>query len=106
MNPKADTYVSCNNCGSFACGKHYAWWGGSKNAFCTECFPKQASQVVSAAASALQAVRSNSRAEGVEEMAAALDRIAAKLGRLSIDDLIRLLQEISAELERRTRRAA
>lgn len=106
MSSKADTYVSCNNCGSFACSKHYAWWGGSKNAFCTECFPKQASQVVSAAAAALQAVRSNGRAEGVEEMTAALGRIAAELAGLSIDDLIMLLQKISAELERRNRRAA
>jgi hypothetical protein len=106
INPKVDSYVSCNNCGSFACTKHYAWWGGSKNAFCTECFPKQASQAVSSAAAALQAVRDNGRAEGVESMAAAVHRIAKELGGLSIDELIRLLNEISAELERRNRRAA
>jgi hypothetical protein len=103
MSPKVDTYVSCNNCGSFACAKHYAWWGGSRNAFCTECFPKQASQAVSAAAAALQAVVRSRRAEGVEEIDSALRRIANDLAGLSIEDLIQLLQAISAELERRNR---
>jgi hypothetical protein len=36
---KNNAFIACNNCGSFACPKHYTWFRYSKNAFCTECFP-------------------------------------------------------------------
>jgi hypothetical protein len=102
----SDTYVCCNNCGSFACPKHYVWWGTSKNAFCTTCFPKQAGQAVGGAAAALQAVMANGRADGVEGMAVTLNGIAMELGRISLQDLVQLLQAIVAELERRDRSTA
>ena len=36
---ESNTVVTCNNCGSSACWRHYSWWPDSKNAYCTECFP-------------------------------------------------------------------
>lgn len=44
---QSDAYVSCNNCGSFACDNHSTFFDTSKNAFCTVCFP----QVVQSSAS-------------------------------------------------------
>lgn len=104
--PKSDTYVSCNNCGSFVCTKHYLWWRDSRNAFCTVCFPKQASQAVSGAAGALQAVIDNVWAEGTEATAGKLSNITAKLAGMSLPELVKLLQMLSAELERRNRPGA
>lgn len=37
-------FISCNNCGSMACDKHYDFWDTNLNAFCTICFPRQSHQ--------------------------------------------------------------
>ncbi len=41
-DPETETLIVCNNCGSHACRKHHSFWSRSKNAFCHECFPRQA----------------------------------------------------------------
>lgn len=97
----ADTYVACNNCGSFACVKHHVWWGVSKNAFCTLCFPKEAAQAVSTASAALQAIVRNQNADGVEHLYGSLRSIVEELEGISLQDLIRLLNAIRLEITRR-----
>jgi len=98
---KSDTYVACSNCGSFACLQHHVWYGVSKNAFCTVCFPKQAAQAVAGASQALQAVARNTQADGVESLYASLNSITRKFSDMTIEDLIELLNALCAELARR-----
>ncbi len=96
-----DTYVSCNNCGSFACIKHHVWWGNSKNAFCTVCFPRQTAISVATASQALQAIVNNMKSEGIEDLYGALNKITQEFGEMPLEHLISLLNEILNEIHRR-----
>jgi len=99
----SDTYIACNNCGSFACERHHVWWGTSKNAFCTICFPNQAATGTTGAIEALQAVvrNANSGAVGAGDIYGTLSNITRQFRDMSLDDLIRLLTLIRDELTRR-----
>jgi len=55
-NPGRDTLVMCNNCGSSACAQHHTWWADSKNAYCTECFPRALIDALNKAAAGLESM--------------------------------------------------
>jgi hypothetical protein len=78
------------------------WWGVSKNAFCTVCFPKEVVQAVNTASQALQAVVRNQDADGVESLRGSLEDITQEFGQMSLEDLIQLLNEICMEIGRRS----
>lgn len=101
ISSASDTYVSCRNCGSFACVQHHVWWGVSKNAFCTICFPKQAAHAVGSAQQALATVVRNADANGVGPLYKSLDSIAQEYRDMSLEDLIALLNKILLEILRR-----
>ena len=103
QRPDSDTYIACNNCGSFACTTHYVWWKNSRNAFCTVCFPGQAADGTNSAIQALQAIvrNANSNAEGVREIYEAVSAITRDFRDMKIEDLIELLNRIRTELTRR-----
>jgi hypothetical protein len=99
--PNSDTYIACNNCGSFACARHHVWFGTSKNAFCTICFPNQAAAATTTAIEALQTVVRNANSGAVGDIYGALSNITREFQKMSLDDLIRLLISIRDELARR-----
>jgi len=94
----SDPLVSCNNCGSLVCNLHHTWWGRSKNAFCTECFPIAASGTLTESAAALASIETNEITN--EHLSGFINSILEE-HRLSLDQLIKLLEILSDEIQRR-----
>lgn len=69
---QSDAYVSCNNCGSFACEDHSTFFDTSKNAFCTVCFPRV---VQNSASNVANAANTMSTQDNVETFAVLANRI-------------------------------
>lgn len=96
-----DCYVSCNNCGSFACRIHHEWWGRSKNAFCTECFPSELANNIADAANGLNATSRPATETGKQLRELIQGMVHHYLGSIPLDHLVRLLFAISEEIKRR-----
>jgi hypothetical protein len=71
-NKQSNAYVSCNNCGSFACEDHSTFFDTSKNAFCTVCFPRV---VQNSASNVANAASTMSKQDNIEIFAALANRI-------------------------------
>ena len=95
----SDVFVSCNNCGSLACRKHYYFYPRSKNAFCTVCYIVQATQALGSAADAVAAVQEDGPA--AELFRGILSEELSKFPGMTIDDLVALLDAVKRELARR-----
>lgn len=63
---KTNTVVTCNNCGSSACPRHSSWWPDSKNAYCTECFPRALIDALNKAAAGLESMNQPSADQQIE----------------------------------------
>lgn len=72
-NEKNDAYVVCNNCGSFACEDHFRWFPLDKNAFCTECFPRQVQMAANMIADAAQILLADDRPESLAALAHSIE---------------------------------
>ncbi len=93
-----DPLVACNKCGSLACDMHHTWWSNTKNAYCTECYPKQLINSLSNTAAGLTAITENNMAREFYEP---VIRGCLKDRELSLEELVRVLHLLIHEVTRR-----
>lgn len=69
----SNAYIACNNCGSLACEEHSDFFHMSKNAFCTECWPRAVQNSASNVADATNTMSKKADIELFASLAAQIE---------------------------------